>query len=121
MAKLSCRASQLKSDDYKYKTATFYAKSCTLCNLASYENVEHMIMTCPHNQDLRIQMFDALLTSEECVDIWNHVKPNEVFKIILGGKMNGHDFCEMVPIWCNVCIWVSKMYYRTLRDRVGIG
>ena len=44
MAKLVCKASDLKCDNYEFKGASFFAKSCSLCDHAAYENAEHIKM-----------------------------------------------------------------------------
>ena len=121
MSKLVCRTSRLKSDDYRYKGSSFYSKSCSLCNLAGYENVEHMVMSCPYNQDLRTYMFNELNTSIESRLIWRHINAHETLKIILGGKKDDIDLEDMVPIWCITCVWVTRMYIRTINDRTGVG
>ena len=121
MSKLVCRTSRLKSDDYRYKGSSFYSKSCSLCNLVGYENVEHMVMSCPYNQDLRTYMFNELNTSVESRLIWRQINAHETLKIILGGKKEDIDFEDMIPIWCITCVWVTRMYIRTINDRTGVG
>ena len=58
MAKFVCDASDLRSDDCKFKHTSLFMKSCTLCDYAAYKNVDHLIMTCSYNTDLRIAMFN---------------------------------------------------------------
>ena len=43
MAKIVCKASDLKIDDRNYKRGTFAMKSCSLCTHAAYENAEHTL------------------------------------------------------------------------------
>ena len=121
MAKLVCRASELKCDNYKFKGSSYYAKSCSVCNLAGYENAEHMIMSCQNNSDLRQQMCSDLLTRNDCRDIWNMVPATSVFKVLLGGREDSMDFESLVPVWCVSAYWIHRMYLRTVEERSGIG
>ena len=69
MAKLVCGASELRSDDYRLKQATYNMKACTLCDLAAYECSEHMIMSCAHDDELRTNMIIELENSDDCLNI----------------------------------------------------
>ena len=121
MAKLVCGASELRSDDYRLKHATYNMKACTLCNLAAYECSEHMIMSCAHNDDLRISMINEIENSNDCLYIWADMSPQHTYKVLLGSKADNTNYEDMIPIWCIAAIWIQRMYKRTINDRAGIG
>ena len=68
MAKMVCKASELKSDDRKFKQSTF-AMKCSLCNHAAYEDAKHMIMSCHGQSMLRNPMFTVLENNAECREV----------------------------------------------------
>ena len=121
MAKLVCCASALRSDDYRLKHTSYTTKSCTLCDQAAYECAEHMVMSCPYNDDLREHMFSELSNTDISAGQWSEVTPQDIYKVLLGGKIASIDFTDMIPVWCTAAKWVHKMYIRTLQDRAGIG
>ena len=92
MAKIVCRASALKSDDPRYRGATFLSKSCSLCELMEPETAEHMIITCPYNMDIRVHMFNDLTSDLICNNVWRDVGMADTLKVLLGGIPDGRDF-----------------------------
>ena len=60
MARLVYRASDIRSDDYIMLQATYNMKSCPVCDYTVYEDAEHMIMSCTHNEELRRHMREDL-------------------------------------------------------------
>ena len=121
MAKIVCRASSLKSDDPRYRGATFISKTCSHCDLVEPENAEHMVLTCPYNIDIRVQMLNELSLSIECREIWQSIAIPDTLKVLFGGIPNGRDFNDMIPIWCIASKWIHIMYDRTVQNREGIG
>ena len=121
MAKLVCRISDLKSDDYNLRGASFLNKSCSNCDDAAYEDVGHMIMSCTNTSDLRKDMIGEIENDIECRDIWRDINASEVLSTLLGGTPRGHTFPEMFKIWCIAAFWINEMYYKTLSDRAGVG
>ena len=121
MAKIVCRASELKSDDRKFKQVTFAMKSCSLCNHAAYEDAKHMIMSCHGQSILRNQMYAVLENNVESRDVWRQFRPDQVLETLLGGNPLKLSFNTMLPIWCTSMKWVDKMYRHQLSQRAGIG
>ena len=121
MAKIVCKASDLKCDSYKFKGQSFLSKSCSLCEHTAYENAEHVIMSCPYNTDLRTAMCNELSTMRECRDIWNVIPNTCTLKVILGGTPDNMEFSSLIPVWCTAAKWVHKMYLRTVNERSGVG
>ena len=121
MATIVCKASDLKCDNYAFKGSSYFAKSCNLCDHAAYENVEHMILSCPYNIDFRTEMFNELANTDGCKEIWNVLSNSSILKVILGGKPDNMEFPDLVPVWCIAAKWVHKMYMRTVNERAGVG
>ena len=121
MARIVCKASRLKCDDFKYKGTTFFEKTCPHCNLSETENAEHMIMTCPYNYDLRVQMFETLSTNAASREIWQYIPASDTLCVLLGGSATNVEFHSMVPIWCIAAEWIHQVYLRTVKDRTGVG
>ena len=96
-------------------------KLCTLCQHAAYENAEHMIMACPHNDNLKNSLFNEMATLDSCKGIWERIPAAGVLNVILGGKPENVEFEDVVPIWYTVAVWVHKMYEQTITDRTGVG
>ena len=62
------------------------------------------------------------------VDMYNDIAkvdfniPNDtIFKVILGGYIDGMSPGEMIPIWLIACDYICKMYKVILNSRAGIG
>ena len=58
MVKIICKTSKLKCDDFNLKT--FAQKSGTMCDLAAYENIEHVALSCTYFSDLKAKTFNNL-------------------------------------------------------------
>ena len=101
MVKLLCHASRLKADDSKLLRASFFSRSCTLCDHASYENVLHMVMQCSHHDNYRIKMYAAIAENGRALD---NVC---TFDILMGGVIDRWDLEGMLPIWKISCTYIS--------------
>ena len=121
LAKLVCRASSLKSDDYRYKGAPFYEKACQWCALSAKDDVEHMVMSCPYNNDMRIQMFNELSTNIVCGELWQSISARYVLCTLLGGTPDNSDLRKVVTIWSIASKWIHQMYQRVTENRTGVG
>ena len=53
MAKLVCNASLLKDQDYRLKGQSLNHKICNNCVLGLREDVNHIVMHCPHFKVIR--------------------------------------------------------------------
>ena len=111
MVKLLCHSSRLKGDDGKLVRSSFSEKSCTHCELAAYEEIRHIIMQCPYQTDLRVEMYKDLHRIEEGIET------KCTFDILIGNNILGRSFEEMVPIWQISCTYISRMYYRVINAR----
>ena len=120
MARLVCGASNLKSNEYRYIGKFFMEKSCDMCDLAAYENVNHLVMACPATSFLRRPMFD-LTNSDECKNLWCSIEPGICLEALLGGNPVMAPLHDMFPIWCKSMFWINKMYRMVMKARSGIG
>ena len=57
MAKIVCKTSLLKTDDYRLKKEAPSTRRCSECDLYRLEDARHMILECPALQDIRTKMF----------------------------------------------------------------
>ena len=64
MAKLVCKTSKLKADDYRLKKELPSVKRCPSCDLYGFEDANHIIMSCPSLQLLRTDIFAELRALE---------------------------------------------------------
>ena len=109
MVKLLCHASALKGDDIKLRRSTFNERSCTLCQLASYDNAIHMIMQCPAHEQVRIEMYN-------CINRIRHELDQSCgLDVLLGKQIEGWDFEDMLPIWHISCSFIYTMYNTRIR------
>ena len=58
MVKIICKTSKLKCNDFNLKT--FAQKVCVMCDLAAYENIEHVTLSCTFFSELRRKTFEDL-------------------------------------------------------------
>ena len=117
MSKIVCRASLLKTDDYRYKALTPSNRFCERCDMSELENIRHLIMQCPAYEVSRIQMYNDLYgignNVRECIES----SPAEVLSWILGGRIEGVEEQDMIDFWCITGKYVCKMYYDTVSKR----
>ena len=120
MAKLVCKTSLLKADDYRLKRELPGAKVCPACDLYALEDVTHLIMSCPSMQLLRTEMFAELRTIENQYG-YSILDQNDVLMFLLG------KLCNAVPDELNYdfhitsASFISRMYMLVLERRKGIG
>ena len=84
MARITCHASLLKIDDLRLKSQSMAAKLCTICDLASVEDVSHLVLQCPKLEKERATMFTEI---EQVVDQFNNVAAGEeelIINVLLG-------------------------------------
>ena len=121
MMKLLCGASRLKVDDYRVRNENAGNVMCNLCNNYAREDPFHIIMQCEGTQNIRDAMFRSLN------ELLHHTEYNALFQSpdsfnIMMGKDPGEVPGDMMfDVWAVVCIYVSKMYWTILNNRIGIG
>ena len=99
MARLTCHASLLKSDDLRLKSQSMAAKMCSMCDLTAVENVSHLDMQCPKLEIERANMFTEI---ERVVDNFNNVIAGDdelIINVLLGKAPKSIPSDKMVLIW----------------------
>ena len=117
MAKLICSASGLKCDDYRFKHNVLSNQICSRCDLFEVENVSHILLHCPKNQAVMIDLQNELYNI--CPRLFN-IDP-DMLNIILGKNVPSIDFETMVEVWIAAGKAVSRIYFEILKSREGIG
>ena len=121
MARLICHASRLKEDDFRLAGASHSDKTCTECDHNIRESVKHLVMQCPANERLRIEMFN---------EIYDHViqfpalvtnNPDQVFHWLMGKEIVGMEPQGMIQVWIIAGYHICKMYNLRVKRREGIG
>ena len=120
LAELVCRCSNLKSDSVMYKGTQLSVRACGNCDNFQEENLEHVVMHCPNNDDIRTKMMLDLSTLES---IYSITKPDEVFLNLLGKNINDVDDDTMMEYWLIAGTAINRMYTRTegSKPQTGIG
>ena len=96
MAKLVCRCSMLKADDFRLKNLTVSNRWCEFCDLSEVEDARHLILNCPGTRDMRDHMFE---TMEEIVDgnrSYEQIPFVDRFQVLLGTSVDGLGLHYMV-------------------------
>ena len=57
MAKIVCRSSRLKTDDYKYKDGLLSLRACEMCDGFREEDIRHIVLQCEGTENIRHEMF----------------------------------------------------------------
>ena len=121
MARLVCRISQLKVDDYRYNDGSITDKMCHECDIGIAESIYHLVMQCPANEESKKCMFRDILKIDSTFDERSHEKPGEMFYWLLGKPINGMDLEKIANIWIIAGHCITEMYNQRLRVREGVG
>ena len=121
MSKLVCKASKLKSDDYRYRNDVVNRPYCELCHDLAIENVEHLIIHCPSLRNERDVMFNEINVIENFYDSRILLPHENNLHTILGKIPNNVNPEMMLYFYKSVARNVHLMYSTLLRNRQGIG
>ena len=115
MVKLISHTSLLKGDDGRLRKLPSGSRMCTMCELCSIEDANHMIMQCPRHETHRVNMHNEInrhynLDCGKCT-----------FGIILGGYLEGKDYDNMITLWNISSHHIYLMYKDVLSNRIGVG
>ena len=119
MVKIMCKASKLKCDDYAL--TTFAQKSCSLCNLAAYETIEHVAMSCSYFDGCRHQMLDKIRDIPNGAGTLILESGENITCYLLGKPHPQLTYDDMIPFWIISCRWIYKMYSTLINIRTGVG
>ena len=84
MAELVCDTSLLKDSDYRLKNLSFSHKVCTECYLGIREDLNHLVMQCPHFEGNRAEMLDVLDAIDDQYVRDALEDPQKIFNILMG-------------------------------------
>ena len=116
MIKLICGASRLKTDDKRCES-----NRCVKCNNYAKEDAFHIIMQCDSTENLRREMQHEIVKRIGIRNFEMITSGENFFNILMGKCHDGiHDYLH-VEIWIVACIYISKMYWSILSNRIGIG
>ena len=120
MAKLICRASDLKCDTHKYKNESGNVY-CDLCKYFAIENVKHVIMQCPNLATIRDNMYMQIVALETLsgVQILSNVDDYYAFILVKIPATLHPEICiDLLKI---IAQYVHAMYQKVLKSKEGIG
>ena len=118
MAKIVCRTSRLKSDDYNFKDQLLSGRSCDLCEQFIAEDVKHIVLECDGTGNLRMEMFDCIyrVTNMDIVDMLDNI-----LHTLLGKNIAGVPLQDMMEVWKLSYRYISRIYWKVVANRSGIG
>ena len=121
MAKLVCRASELKCDRYQFKADTSSGLYCDLCQNFAIEDVEHLVMQCPFLGHIRTNMYTDIenLEVEYQTRVLNIGVNN--LHVLLGKIPEGTKPDFAFKVLKTISTYVYRMYMVVIRHREGIG
>ena len=121
VARLVCHASLLKADDVRLKRLNKSDRVCSLCDLYEDDNVKHLVMQCPALQPERTAMFRDINVVENRCGKAILADGVNTLSILLGRPVDNLSQELMDEVWLLADKHISKMYYRCLSLRKGIG
>ena len=116
LAKIICRCSKLKTDDFRNKGLTHSYRACNLCNMYATENIEHLIMQCPVYESMRDRMFKDNRKSSQVYSDALDANPEKTFLWIMGGQIEGLEFEQMLDLWLIAGCVINQIYKETIKS-----
>ena len=110
MARIVCRSSLLKSDDYRLKGSFFSNRTCTMCDMFVLEDIRHLVMQCPATQDMRSYMFKDINNWVPGFDALCREHPDDILVWLLGGQVPTVDLDVMETLWQISGTYIAMMY-----------
>ena len=118
LAKIVCRTSRLKSDDYNFKDQLISIRSCELCDQFRAEDAKHVILECDGTEPLRGEMYECIQRVSN-MDFIN--RTDNILYTLLGREIPDEPVQNMIEIWKISCKYISRMYWKVISNRTGIG
>ena len=98
IARITCRASRLKCDDYRLKGAPASQKTCEMCDHYAVENIHHIIMQCPAYNNERVIMYELIDRYFPAITSLFKINPSMTFAWIMGREVQGVSVLEQVTL-----------------------
>ena len=121
LAKIVCKTSKLKVDDYRLKHLSHSHRTCSQCDSFAVEDIEHIFMQCPAFDDIRRDMYNNFAGLKPSIQSAINNQPSKVFIWCLGGQIEGVRTEDMFDFWMISGNAINNMYRRTVKGRDGIG
>ena len=99
MSKIVCKASPLRTDDYRLKGLTHSHRTCIRCEMFEIENINHMLMQCPAVEVQITEMYCSLYSLDARIEPLMQSNPSLVLDWLLGGAINELDEQVMTNFW----------------------
>ena len=114
MARIVCKVSKLRSDDYRLTNSPFSTKRCSLCYDLALEDANHMILQCNFLSEERARLFEDIENIENEAGKFILRNSINILWTILGKPVNGVLWHTMITFWSIVAtnVHVYFMYRR---------
>ena len=121
MARLVCHASKLKNDDCRLKGLAPSLRKCPNCDLYVTEDIRHILMQCPNNNDEMILLYGEI--ADRCPNVSRVLndEPDECLMILMGKPIPSVGKDELTCMRSITALAVSKLYRKIMSNRAGIG
>ena len=120
MAKLGCRASELKSDKQQLRNELWTTRTCECCDLFELEDARHLIISCPSVSTLRNEMLQAINESNHGMGKNVLSSSSNLLALFLGKPNTEYQEKLNWEIFCIIAKYVYYMYIQLIKQREGI-
>ena len=121
LARIVCKSSLLKSDDYSLKSLTPCNRVCNNCDMYAKEDIKHLLMQCLATEDDRVKLHHKLCAIGAAVKVLMENEPQLVYIWLLGGNIEGLEADLMLRFWITAGYIIRNMYNRVTKGRSGVG
>ena len=121
LARIVCKSSLLKSDDFRLKGLTPSFRICSNCDLYAPEDIRHLLMQCPAMESDRVNLYHNLSLIDPSIKERMENEPHQVFMWMLGGSIEDVEIEHMIRFWITSGYAINSMYRRSTKGRDGIG
>ena len=121
LAKIVCKASQLKSDCYHFRRDPVRRTYCELCTEFAVEDARHIILHCPALQGIRRELFYGISLIENNNNVTILDAGYDILATLLGLRSVEIDVYVYTQLLRLVADCIYRMYNFVLGERNGIG
>ena len=121
MAKVVCKASNLKVDCYQFRKDPVRRTYCELCNTFSNEDARHLLLHCPALIMLRNELFNEINRIEHENNTLVIKAGDDVLATLMGRIRPNISIEVQVQFLKLVAKCFYRMYSYVIKERSGIG